>query len=711
MKDIIKRTLPVLWICICLLACSSGGGGDSETASNNALPDDVAPSNTSQLARFSSDEELATYLKSGLTAMASDAGYYPAPGVDDAFTGGENTSGGQNSPAQFSTTNLQESGVDEADIVKTDGRHLYMISGTSQEYFLPAVDVFAPGPSVESTIRVMEISGGSTPESREIATISLEEFENAVEGLYLVANRAGGMPDLLVTVGGTGQNMWLAWDCLGCWQSESAEVGLFDVSAPENPNLITRISLEGRLIASRRIDNMLYLVTRFTPNLEDVIPYPQTDEDKERNQRVIDEAPLAELLPKASFDGGEKTPLVRTDQCYIPPFKEDREPEPSLITVTAVDLDFPESPVSRSIAGPAETVYVGQESLYVATVRYPYPILYAEEDDAAQDAATTTTQVHKFALTSNGPVYLASGSVLGNLGWEEDKKSFRMSEYEGTLRIATSLEDGWVGSSTTRLTLLREGNDALLEETGSIENIGKPGERLYAVQFIGPRGYLVTFRVTDPLYVFDLSDPNRPTAGGELHIDGYSDYLHPIGEDRLLGIGKDAVPAPSAGDFGGRGAWYQGVKLALFDISDPDNPREADSLVIGKRGTESDALFDHHALAYIPPADGAPAKLALPIRLHDMPSDDRWFDPDSPNAYYQWTHTGLYLFEIDSDSIQRTGGMIVADRSNTDNPPWSTYWNQFGDRAVIVDGGVHYIHESEVWSAGWNDSENLSGPK
>jgi uncharacterized secreted protein with C-terminal beta-propeller domain len=722
MKRIIQNTLLVFGICILLFACSGGGNGDDSAAvsDNDTPPEDVAPSNTSQLARFSSDDELAAYLKSGLTTMTADPDpIYAAPEADAGSPGGDVLG------PRFSTTNLQESGVDEADIVKTDGRYLYMIQENNKYDYLPEVDAFAPpSDEGESAVRVMEISADPA-QTREITSVSLAEFENPVDGLYLVTDRGNGNPDLLVTVGGTQQNMWLAWECLGCWRTGTAEVGLFNVSSPENPELITRITLDGQLIASRRIDNMLYLVTRFTPGLDEVIPYPQTEEDREWNKQVIADAPLTDLLPKASFGGGAKAALVRTDQVYLPPLNEDREPQPNLITVTAVDLEFPESPVSRSIAGPAETVYVGTENLYVATVRYPHPV-YAERDVIPEDTATLTTQIHKFSLTQNGPVYKASGSVLGGLGWEEDKKPFRMGEYEGTLRIATSLGDTWDGSATTRLTLLKEGADGLLEETGSIENIGKPGERLYAVRFVGPKGYLVTFRVTDPLYVFDLSDPYQPTTLGELQIEGYSDYLHPIDDNLLLGIGKDAVPDNSASDFGGRGAWYQGVKLALFDVSgdiDPNqpgssNPREWDSLVIGKRGTESAALSDHHALAYLPPEAGQPAKLALPIRLHDTPSDADWFDPNRPDTYYEWTHTGLYLFEIDTETnsektpqILRSGNLVVADRSTSDPSRLPPFWHESNDRAVILEGSVHYLHEGRIWSGKWETPEDFIGPE
>ena len=183
--------------------------------------------------------------------------------------------------------------------------------------------------------------------------------------------------------------------------------------------------------------------------------------------------------------------------------------------------------------------------------------------------------------------------------------------------MASSLGETWNETSTTRLTLLRESGDGLFAETAHVDNIGEPGERLYAVRYTGNRAYLVTFRVTDPLYVFDLSDPFVPVKAGELHIQGYSDYLQPLSDTRLLGIGKDAVADVASTHFGGRGAWYQGVKLSLFDVADPSKPAELSSVIIGKRGTGTDAIMDHHAVTFLPAAPDRPARLALPIRKHD----------------------------------------------------------------------------------------------
>jgi hypothetical protein len=209
----------------------------------------------------------------------------------------------------------------------------------------------------------------------------------------------------------------------------------------------------------------------------------------------------------------------------------------------------------------------------------------------------------------------------------------------------------------------------------------------------------VTFLLTDPLYVIDLSNQEQPAILGELEIDGYSDYLHPVSDTLLLGIGKEAIADSSSLDFNGtRGAWYQGVKLALFDVGDPANPVELDAIVLGRRGTQSEALYDHHALAFLPAAGGAPARLAIPVDLHDTVPTHPWFDADEPSAFYDYTHTGLYSFEITDRSIEQVGLIYGAGQGS------GGFQGFFGDRSVLVDDAVFYLHRGEVTASQWGES-------
>jgi len=333
-----------------------------------------------------------------------------------------------------------------------------------------------------------------------------------------------------------------------------------------------------------------------------------------------------------------------------------------------------------------------------------------------------TTAIHKFALQDGGIAYRGSGSVKGHLGWDEGKKSFRMGENGAYLNVATSVGETWNDSSGTRLTVLREsGSRRKLETVSVIDGIGKPGEQLYAARFLGDRAYLVTFRTTDPLYVVDLSDQEHPEIAGELEIDGYSDYLHPLSENLLLGIGKDAVPDETSAAAGRvRGAWPQGVKIALFDVSDPADPREIDSLVLGKRGTESEVLWDHHAFSFVAAQGTEPARFAIPVRLHDTVPVWEGFKPDAPSAWYEYTHTALYSFEAGPQGVSQTG-RIIADKSRGGGSvplprfgdtvtilpvdgllvPW---YRVYGERSVLKDDAVFYLYNGKVLGSMWGES-------
>ncbi len=693
------------------------------------IPGQTPAGNPAGLTRFASASALETYLKEGLRRGVETGGYWQnLVNVEASATAG--TLDAVSAPGgiageKFSTTNLQETGVDEADLIKSDGRHLFVAKnpfvGGGNAIILPMPGpggTTAPDP-VDPVIRVLEVSS-QPPASVPRAEVPLTDF-GPIDGLYLVNGRPDGKPDLLAAVGGRPDYLWHMWVNPWFWQSGKTEIALYNVGSPATPAKLARISLEGQLIASRRIDDVLYVVTRYTPYLPDFKVHPLNAQEVAANEALLNQTKLANLLPRLIVNGVLAGSLVRPDVCFLPPRAEGQPAQADLISVTAVNLNAPETPVTQTIVAATETVYVSPQSLYLATTRRQYRgpgPLWAEiaaSNAEIPEIPPEITDIHHFALTPEGPRYQGSGAVTGHLGWEVEKRPFRFSEQGGVLRVATSLDGSWNVSSRTRLSLLRPvagDSGTSLQEISFIDNIGKPGERLYAVRYVENRAYLVTFRVTDPLYVFDLSHPENPVQLGELHIDGYSDYLHPIGDNLLLGIGKAAVPDLLSPDFGWRGAWYQGVKLSLFDVVDPAAPREVSSVVLGKRGTESAVLANHHALTYLASGNTGPARLAIPVELHDTVPQNAWFDPAMPSAYYDWTHTGLYLFEIDTGQaagIRSSGRMVVSERSAAQpyEPPGGTHF----DRSVLAGESVHYVHQGRVWSMAWNDPGNLSGPQ
>ncbi len=701
------RKIPPLAV-LALSALLLGGCGGSSTGEGT---NDSAIA-TALILPFDSAREMEDYLKLGL-GQQTGTGTLPNETLREPVADASESLQGNASEA-FSTTNVQELGVDEADRIKSDGNYLYVVEGGTPGYWITPLETasLAPVPeeSRDTSVRILALAS-DPPRAEEVARIQLPR-ESYPRGSYLLTERDEKYPDLHVAVLDYHGYFSPYWFDFWAWRSGTVGVLFNDVSDPTRPEAVAGLKFDGHLVGSRRIGETLYLVLRHSPAIPSYHSWTNDQAGIAENEQLLDETKLTDLLPNWWLDEADQGELLSHEQCYRTRVN-DEAISADLVVVLAIDLRQPEQkPRARCLVGPSETLYMSTEALYLATSRYYYEPVVQQSDTLVYYPPDYRTDLHKFALDSDGFRYRGSASVDGHLGWEQDKKSFRMGEYRDVLRIATSVGNDWGGSASTRFYTLREnGGAAALEIIGQLPNderpqaIGKPGERLYASRFLGERGYLVTFRVTDPLYVLDLSDPTDPFLAGELEIAGYSDYLHPIGSDTLLGIGKDAVPDPDGDE--GRGAWYQGVKLSLFDVSDPASPKELDSLVIGKRGTHSDLLYDHHALAWLA-AGGAiqPNRLALPIRLHEtLPAYNGYGDPGDPWFYYDWTHTGLYLFDIHdgpNGSISPAGKMVV-ERAGED----SRYWNSRGDdRALLRGNDVHYIHGDSVWSAPWNAADS-----
>ena len=679
--------------------------GNGLVFTGDSLSFQVTDASADTLQRFMSPEAMEAYIKEGMQNSESDAYFNPVI----AMSGAEDSA----AAARVSTTNLQETGVDEADTIKTDGDNLFVLNNCD---FKACLDVYTLN------------SAQAVAEKR-----ASYQLDNAVapDGMYLVQDQPGG--DQLITV--SGMNQFFAWFDVWGWGDNTTEIEFFNADQPDNLTSREKLTMDGALVSSRRVGDTLYVVTRYTPFIEDYIPLPLDDREEDKNADILENTTLSELVPQVRDTRDEVFDLVSARDCYLPVSAVDKNLNPSIVTITGIPIDNPTGFSSVCFLGGSETLYMSTESLYLATTSWDYQRLAA---DVLEYSPNHTTAVHKFSLAGGGITYKGSGEVKGHLGWHEDKKSFRMGEHGDYLNIVTSVGDTWSDDSSTRLTVLKEsGIDNTLETVNVIDGIGKPGEQLYAARFLGDRAYLVTFRVIDPLYVVDLSDNANPRIAGELEIDGYSDYLHPVSDNLLLGIGKDAVPDDGSSDFNGRGAWYQGVKLSLFDVSNLSSPREINSVVLGKRGTESAVLWDHHALSFLPGGNGEPARLALPVQLHeDIPEWEGW-DASDPSAWYDYTHTALYSFELSFLGIARTGRLIsetdngddfiisladdvptiTADGETGEPEPLpvdlpsrliAPVFNIYGDRSVLLDDAVFYIHDGIVLTSFWGEDREAT---
>ena len=668
-----ETTIKILVLLVTSLTLYSCGGGciSQQTSSQST--------GSLTIKRASSSDELANYLKSSLinnhATEINEASYYTLASysASDSETGA--------AAQTFSTTNAQESSVDEADRLKTDGNYLYTSSING-----PEIKIF-----------------GTESGAPEIATYPLQTLNKTlISGLYLRDETKQ-----LLAVSGDGRqsaSIWDMWFDAAYWEDRKTEVFTLDINNPSLPELQDKLTLDGQLISSRRIGSTLYLATRHTPTVNGLIEYPESSAELLINRGLINFASLDNMLPSYQVNDGRKQLLFDVEDCFISDYAQPKQQQTSIISLLAIDLDAATpTPRGQCFVGDAETVYASTEAFYLATTHYQYN----EEDGFINDDGQISTEIHKFALDSLTPDYRGTGSVAGHLGWQQDLKPFRMSEHNDVLRIITYTGNQADGDSSPAhlYTLAENTKTSTLDILGSLPNearpalLGKLGEQIYATRFIGSRAYLVTFRTTDPLYIVDLSNPSDPFIASELEINGYSDYLHPVGENYLLGIGKDAVASTDSGD--GRGAWDQGVKLSLIDISDASAPYEKQQIILGKRGSNTAVSSTHHALTSLLKGDSL--ELALPVSLHETAyTGNTASDESDPSTYYNWTRNSLYRLSINTitGDIQILPEIEVEPQlPNGITAEYAEYFYGFDlhhDRSAIIGDTVYYLQGDRV---------------
>lgn len=695
-----------------LVGCGGGGGGGI-AAPTDPVPGLPAASAFGLLKPAATEAELTRSLHSGLRV----AGYVSTKeevlsleGLEDALAVAAPS---PDSAGTFSGTNLQEVGVDEADIVKYDGEVLYMVDYSFPDFVAVDGSALEPDLAVESsiaapqtpTIRLFDTSP-EVPSATQLSAIDLQASEFSVDGLYLAEGDQGKQ---LIGVGQT--NSFVYWELFASdyyWRNGRTQVRSWNVDDATAPADAWSVEIEGSLLSSRRIGDMLYLVTRYSPAIEGLVSYPQTEDEVAANQELVDNTALEDLLPNVQRDGGASSELLSATDCLIP--NEDYEGssippgQGSLVTVTAINLTSPDSMQSVCLNAYASGFYASTEAIYVTA-----------------NLSTNTTLIHKVQLTASGPQYRGSGEVPGYIG--TSNPSFLMSEHEGDLRVVSSTwEDRFFPLPVIepeviepapelveedfgrhRLTVLRESADgtklekiAQLPNDSRPERIGKPDENIFSARFVGDRAYVVTFRVIDPLYVIDLRNPEDPQITGELEIPGFSTLLQPVGENLLLGVGHDV---PVTGE-----NVIQGVKLALFDVGNISAPVSLGEVVIGKRGSYSPASGNHHSLTLLE-VDGK-YRAAIPIERYAAEVGQNEGE-EQAFAYYGWSDSGLYLFDVDpvAGTLSQAGTVIVDQASS--NKPYSNF-GIYNGRSVLHEEAVFFINGGTVWSSLWGQDQNFS---
>ena len=463
------------------------------------------------LGHFSSEQDLIAHLK--LT---------PDPGPWVLFGGLAAGPGDARTETAYSGTNVQVQGVDEADIVKTDGTYVY-------------ASTFGPAGAAVSIVRAVPPDSATV-----VARIPAQGWE---PNLFLDGDR-------LVVIEAAGA-MFLRYDGPFPYWAPQTAVRVYDVSDPANPRLVRNVTVDGWYAGSRMIGDVVYLVANAWIYLGE-------------NDTLV--------LPTITSDGTPRT-LTYGDIGY---FRDSDGTHVDTI-ILALNVRTSDPPAFESfLTNGASQLYASPENLYLASAEWVYrgPAVVVEQ-----------STIHKVAL--GGTVqYVCSAVVPGTI-----LNQFSMDEKDGDLRVATTF-GSWTpegGQTSAGVYVL----DDVLHPLGQVTGLA-PGERVYSARFLGDRGYLVTYRRVDPLFVIGLADPANPQVLGFLKVTGVSDYLHPYGGHYLIGLGSN--------DPDGTGR-LRGIKLSLFDVGDVANPTEVASLAIGDGDNEwasSEAQYDHHAFLFIP---------------------------------------------------------------------------------------------------------------
>ena len=544
----LNKTLLFLPLMSCF-AVACGGGSSAVTAPPPFVP---PPTESTGLWITGSDGDgLAEYI----AKLSRESAARSAFGEPVAL---EATQAADAAGSSFSSTYTLEAEVDEHDIVKYDGSTLAIAPSRSGCCFV--VDAVtlesdearqAPAP-LELQIKLFTTDPVAGTAS-QAGSITLPEGISA-EGIHLNDN---SLQVLLST-------SW--WGSFGerfiepfYWREQTGRLQFDDITTLGSPNLVSELSVEGGLVASRRAGDEVYLITRHTPNIDGLIAYPQTAEDIVNNDAILADAFESNVLPEILIDDVPATPFS-LDDCYRVdqehPLAADLPADSVLTTLLTVSSSTGEILRSACIMEPVGGVYVSDDSIALTYVRW--------------DAESATTLVH--LLDRETYDYLGSEEVEGAL-YSGGNNDFRISEHEGVLRLVTTERTGNPEDQFRHrlFTLRPEASAPELEVLGVLGDdrsarIGKVNEDLYGVRFMGSRVYLVTFERIDPLYVVDLSEPTSPTIVGELEVPGFSDLLHEVNAELLLGLGSSERRFP---------------KLELYNVADVSNPESLSCVELG----------------------------------------------------------------------------------------------------------------------------------
>ncbi|KML35739.1 beta-propeller domain-containing protein [Cytobacillus firmus] len=522
----------------------------------------------------------------------------------------------------FSGTNVQVSGIDEADLIKTDGTHIYKISENKVQ-IIKAV----PADKMELESQ-LTFNGNFSP------------YQLFIEGSQLII-LGHSYKDVPEHIGKASAEKKIAP------AFQSAKTIVYNIENKQKPKKIREADIEGSLLSSRLMDGKVYLITSYHPEYW-----------------ILEKNENADLRPRY-YDTAESKEQQIVDYNEIKYFPGSQNA--NYINIAVLDLNAGGKPLAvTSYLGSGNEFYMSKNNLYLAATQYNDEII------ADRQMPHPDTSIFKFNIKDGKVEFQTSAEIKGTV-----LNQFSMDEYNGNFRVVATKGEAWDERtpSSNSLYIL----DKNLKQIGQLEDLAK-GERIYSARFMNDRIYMVTFKETDPLFVIDGSNPKKPYVLGELKIPGFSNYLHPLDENHLIGFGHDTKIS------GGKGAGSQpvittdGVKISLFDVSDTSNPVEKDTEIIGGRGTYSPLNYDHKALL----VDKKKNLYGFPISIYQNKEGSQFestFDFQGALVYKITVQNGI---ELKSEITHQTEEAIYEE------------WEDAIERLIYIGDYIYSISPQKV---------------
>ncbi|MEK3764440.1 beta-propeller domain-containing protein [Solibacillus sp. FSL K6-4121] len=518
-----------------------------------------------------------------------------------------------------STTNNQVEGIDEGDITVTDGRYIYTI--------------------IDNKVAIVD-------------TKDLKVVKRITVGKDIYPNHLMIHDKTLIV----GYSSYVQTQKEPYDGKSVSTVVFYDVTDAKKATLVREVGHDGGILNIRKSGNYLYVVSSLTPNYW-----------------MLQDTPNVELRP-STYDGKKET-IMPIDKIRLLPESN----EPNYLIVSAIDVSNVKSNEwkTESFLGSSGQMYMSENAIYIASMNH---YGFWPEIETADTAVSNImpapqnneTTIYKISVDKTALKMEAQGKVTGSI-----LNQFSMDEHDGHFRIATTEGNAWgtAANSKNHLFILDEN----MKQVGAVKDLAK-GERIYSARFMGNKAYLVTFRETDPLFVIDTENPKAPKVLGELKIPGFSNYLHPIDENHLLGIGYDTEVRMEEGSKEPI-VLTKGMKLSLFDVTDFNNPKEKQALVIGGRGTYSPVQHDHKALFRDPRQN----YYGFPVTL---------YSPTEEEDRLKYEGTGAHIYKVTASGIE-----LVADMMEKARPgeQYEDYYNVV-QRLLYVEDQLFTVSPSKVTS-------------